>query len=261
MNQTCQTAINPCRTPLSFFAFPLSFHHERAQHPATMMKRALVFSSLAFSLAIARADLVLQQNIESPMINGTVTTQIKGDKIRVDMPSPQGAMSTIMDLNSGDSTTLMHQQKIAMKVPGAMVKQVAENMKKAHAGTTNSLQFTDTGKSETVAGYPSEVYTWSSSDGAKQTVWVAKSFPDYTKIKTQMEKLNDSPIAQMSKGSTPDVSKLPGMVVKTQTEMNGQSVTSTLISAKEQSVDASIFDTPKDYHEMTQPMARPPQNQ
>ena len=60
----------------------------------------------------ARADLVLQQNVESAMINGTITTQIKGDKIRVDMPSsPQGAMSTIMDLSSGDSTTLLHQQK------------------------------------------------------------------------------------------------------------------------------------------------------
>ena len=109
-----------------FCAFPLSFRDKRAQYPVIMMKRALILSGLAFSLAVARADLVLQQNIESPMINGTVTTQIKGDKIRVDMPSsPQGAMSTIMDLNSGDSTTLMHQQKIAMKVPGAEVKQMA----------------------------------------------------------------------------------------------------------------------------------------
>ena len=78
----------------------------------------------------ARADLVLQQNVESAMINGTITTQIKGDKIRVDMPSsPQGAMSTIMDLSSGDSTTLLHQQKVAMKVPGAEIKQMAENLK------------------------------------------------------------------------------------------------------------------------------------
>ena len=75
------------------------------------MKRVLILLSLALSLAVTRADLVLKQNIESPIMNGTVTTQIKGDKIRVDMPTtPQGAMSTIMDLNSGDSITLLHQQ-------------------------------------------------------------------------------------------------------------------------------------------------------
>jgi hypothetical protein len=225
------------------------------------MKQILILLSLAFSLAVARADLVLQQNIESSMINGTVTTQIKGNKIRVDMPSsPQGPMSTIMDLNSGDSITLMHQQKVAMKVPGAEVKQMAENMKKARTGAgTNAPppQFTDTGKAGKVGDYDAEVYTWTSADGANQTVWVAKNFPDYSKIKVQMNKLNESPIAQLSKGSTPDVNTLPGMVVKTQMEMNGQKVTSTLLSVKEQSVDAFIFDTPKDYQEMTQPGAGP----
>ena len=230
------------------------------------MKQISILSGLAFSLAVARADLVLQQNIESAMMNGTVTTQIKGNQIRVDMPSsPQGAVSTIMDLNSGDSTTLMHQQKIAMKVPGAAVKQMAENMRKARAGAgTNAPlpQFTDTGKTERVGDYTAEVYTWSRPDGANQTVWVAKNFPDYAKIKAQMDKLNQSPMAQISKGSSPDVNTLPGMVVKTQMEMNGQKVTSTLVSVKEQSVDASVFETPKDYQQMTQPgVGGPPPNQ
>jgi hypothetical protein len=229
------------------------------------MKRIFILSGLAFSLAAARADLVLQQTIESAMMNGTVTTQIKGNQIRVDMPSsPQGAMSTIMDLNSGDSTTLMHQQKIAMKMPGAMVKQMAENMQKARAnGDTNSPpKFTDSGKTEKVGDYDAEIYTWASPEGANQTVWVAKNFPDYSKIKAQMDKLNNSPMAKMGRGLTPDVSALPGMVVKTKMEMNGQTVTSTLVSVKEQSVDASIFETPKDYQQMTQPgVGGPPPNQ
>jgi O-succinylbenzoate synthase len=143
-----------------------------------------------------------------------------------------------------------------MKVPGAAVKQMAENMRKARAGAgTNAPlpQFTDTGKTERVGDYTAEVYTWSRPDGANQTVWVAKNFPDYAKIKAQMDKLNQSPMAQISKGSSPDVNTLPGMVVKTQMEMNGQKVTSTLVSVKEQSVDASVFETPKDYQQMTQP--------
>ncbi|MGA9777885.1 MAG: DUF4412 domain-containing protein [Limisphaerales bacterium] len=229
------------------------------------MKQIVISLGLAFGVMAAHADLVLQQSVESAMINGTITTQIKDNKIRVDMPSsPQGAMSTIMDLSSGDSTTLFHDRKMVMTVPGAQIKQMAENLKKsrANAGTNAAPpKFQDTGKTEKVGNYDTEVYTWSSPDGANQTVWVARDFPDYAKIKVQMDKLNDSPIAQMSKGVAPDVNTLPGMVVKTQMEMNGQKVTSTLVSAKESSVDASIFQTPKDYQPMTQPGSGAPPNQ
>jgi hypothetical protein len=222
-----------------------------------MTKRILMLLSLAFSLVAARADLVLQQNIESAMINGTITTQIKGDKIRVDIPAtPQGSMSTIMNLSTGDSITLLHKQKTAMKVPGTEIKQMVENMKQARAsaGTNAALpKFLDTGKTEKVGSYDTEIYTWSGPDGANQTVWVARNFPDYAQIKVQMDKLNNSPLAQLSKGTVPDVSTLPGMVVKTQMVMNGQKVTSTLISATEKPVDASIFQTPKDYQAMNQP--------
>ena len=228
------------------------------------MKQLVISLGLAVGILAARGDLILQQNIESSMINGTITTQIKGDKIRVDMPStPQGAMSTIMDLSSGDSTTLLHDQKAAMKIPGAQIKQMAENMKKSRASAGTNAEppkFQGTGKTEKVGNYTTEIYTWSSPDGAKQTVWVAKDFPDYANIKVQMEKLNNSPIAQMSKGAAPDINSLPGMVVKTQMDVNGQKVTSTLVSIKETSVDASIFQTPKDYKAITQPaMGAPPQ--
>lgn len=230
-----------------------------------MTKRIAILFSLALSLVAARADLVLQQNIKSTMINGTITTQIKGNNIRVDIPAtPQGSMSTIMNLSSGDSITLLHKEKTAMKVPGTEIKEMVENMKKtrATAGTNAAPpKFQDTGKTEKVGTYDTEIYTWSSPDGAKQTVWVAKNFPDYAQIKVQMDKLNNSPLAQLSKGTVPDVSTLPGMVVKTQMDMNGQNVTSTLVSAKEEPVDASIFQTPKDYKEMTQPGPGAPPNQ
>jgi hypothetical protein len=222
------------------------------------MKQIFAFIALACTIAAARADIVMEQKIESAMINGTITTQIKGDKIRVDMPATaQGAISTIVDLNSGDSITLLHQQKTVMKVPGAEIKQMAENMKKAQAnGAAAKAQppkFQDTGKTEKVGNYDTKIYTWASPDGANQTVWVAKNFPNYANIKVQMDRLNNSPVAQMSKDTSPDVGTLPGMVVKTQMEMNGQKVVSTLVSAREESVDASIFQTPKDYQEMTQP--------
>ncbi len=228
------------------------------------MKNLVISVGLALGVLAARGDLVLQQNVESSMLNGTVTTQIKGDKIRVDMASgPQGPMSTIMDLDSGDSITLLHEQKTAMKVPGAQIKQMAEAMKKSRASAGTNAEppkFTDTGKTEKVGNYTAEIYTWSSPDGANQTVWVARDFPDYKQIKVQMDKLNNSPVAQMSKGTAPDVSKLPGMVVRTQMQVNGQKITSTLVSATEAPVDASIFETPKNYKEATPPaFGAPPQ--
>lgn len=230
------------------------------------MKRVLIFAALASSLAAARADLVMQENVDSAMMSGIVTTQIKGNQIRKDMPSsPQGAMSTIMDLNSGDQIVLMHQQKMAMKISGATVKQMAENMIKAqpNGGTNAPPKFTDTGKTEKVGHYDAEIYTWTSPDGAKQTVWVAKNFPNYSKIKAQLDKLNDSPVAQIGRGLTPDDRTLPGMVVKTQMEMNDQKVTTTLVSVKEQPVDASVFQAPKDYQSIAQPAqpGGPPPNQ
>jgi peroxiredoxin len=230
------------------------------------MKRVFALIALVFTVATARADLVLEQKIESAVINGNITTKIKGDKVRMDMPAtPQGAISTIMDVNTGDSITLMHEQKAMIKIPGTEIRQMAENMKKTRANdaATNAKppKFHDTGKTEKVGGYGTEIYTWSSPDGATQTVWVAKKFPNYARIKIQMDKLDNSPVAQMSKDMSPDTDTLPGMVVKTQMEMKGQKVTSTLVSAKEESIDASAFDVPKDYKLMTQPVVTPEMRQ
>lgn len=222
-----------------------------------IMKRILVLVSSAFIAAAARADLVIKQKIESAMINSPIITQIKDNKVRMDISSsPQGATSTILDLNTGDSITLMHDRKTVIKRPGAEARQMAKSMKRTQdndSAKAKPPQFLDTGKTEKVNGYDTKIYTWTGPEGEIQTVWVAKNFPDYARIKPQMDKLNHSPVAKLSEGALPDVGALPGMVVKTQTEMNGQKVITTLLSAKEETVDASVFDTPKDYQEMTQP--------
>jgi hypothetical protein len=57
----------------------------------------------------------------------------------------------------------------------------------------------------------------------------------------------------MSKGMAPDTDTLPGMVIKTKADVQGQEITTTLISAQEESVDASVFEIPKDYQEMNAP--------
>ena len=221
------------------------------------MKSMFTFLFLAFNLVAARADFIIKQKIESAMQNGDMTMQIKGDKIRLDISAGSaGDMSTIMDLSTGDSVVLMHKQKIAMKVSGAQMKQMMEAMKN-QMGDTAAAKPQDTGKTEKVGDYNAEIFTWSNTNGISATIWVAKDYPNYAKINEQLGKLNASAAAGMAKGMGPDPNTLPGMAVKTEAEVLGQKVTTTLVSVNEEPVDASVFETPKDYHEMTQPAAAP----
>jgi hypothetical protein len=164
-------------------------------------------------------------------------------------------VSSIMDLSTGDSVTLMHAQKMAMKVSGAQTKQMMEMMKKQTGvgdGKTDAPKPTATGKTEKVGAFNAEIYTWA-GNGMTQTLWVSKDFPDFAKIKPQLDKVNQSAAGGMARGMAPDQSTLPGMVVKSQMEMAGMKITTTILSVKEEPVDAAVFEAPKDYKEMAQP--------
>ena len=221
------------------------------------MKPTLLLIPLLATLAAARADLVIEQKMESAFQNGNMTMKVKGEKIRTDMEAgPAGAISSIMDLATGDSVTLMHAQKMAMKTSGTQTKQMVEAMKKqlgaAVDGKTPASKPTDTGKSEKVGNYNAEIYTWTNPTGT-YTFWVAKDFPNYAKIKDQLDKVNKAASAGMGQGMGPDYGALPGMTVKALIEMAGQKITTTLVSVKEETVDAALFDAPKDYQQMAQP--------
>jgi hypothetical protein len=212
-------------------------------------------SILAISLLLAApafADWVIESKIESPQINSNMVTKIKGDKIRADMTGPMGAMSSIIDTTSGDSTQLIHAQKMAMKISAAQLKQTAEMAKQmagltGKASTTAKLQAT--GQKEKVGGYDCEI--WSYDDGAlKAKYWVAKSHPQAAALK-DMEKKMRASMATMQMG--PDTSVLPGPAIKTETTAAGITSTMTVTSVKEQTLAASDFEVPSDYQSMAMP--------
>src|ERR1039457_1790495 len=97
--------------------FLLFFREGRKDYRAAMKR---IFISLALVCAAsARADLVTQQQITTPNDNGVVAIKIKGTKIRMDMYAGQPqALSTITDLNTGETINLMHTQKLFVKTPG-----------------------------------------------------------------------------------------------------------------------------------------------
>jgi len=215
------------------------------------MKRIFVLSIILCAIASARADLVVQQQISITTNSSVVTMKIKGSKVRLDLYAGQPrALSTIMDLSTGEAITLMHNQKMYLKTQN-----------KPTGAAAKAPVPRDTGKSQKVGDYDTELYTWSNARGINGTAWVAKNYPDFARIKADLITLDKT--AGAENDTTPEVSLLPGMVVRSQVSGGGQTITLALMSAKEAPVDASAFSIPRDYREMPKvkplkPVAAPP---
>lgn len=226
------------------------------------MKRMVILLWLFCSLSLVHAGVVIKQKIEGAMQHGDLVMDIGNDKIRTDMPAgPRGSMSTIMSLDTGDTIMLMHEQKVATKIPGAQMKQRMEMMKRQmhqeSAGNTAVPKPRDTGKSAKIGGYNTEIYLWTNSSGIRQKLWIAKDYPDYKKFNAALEKVSNSPAGAANRGMSPDVGSLPGMIMKSQIEMGGRQITVTLVSAKEEKLAPSIFEIPAGYREISEPAMRP----
>jgi hypothetical protein len=208
------------------------------------MKQIFISLALVCATAGARGDLAVQQQIITPNFTGVVGMKIQGTKIRTDMYAGQPqALSTITDLNTGDTITLLHSQKLYLKSPGQLTKQAKP------AGTASRAPVPrPTGKTQKVGDYDTELYSWTNSRGILGTVWVAKNYPDYARIRTSYAVLDKT--AGADTDMTPAMSALPGMVVRSEVSGGGQTITLALISAKEGPLDVSLFGIPRNYTEV-----------
>jgi Domain of unknown function (DUF4412) len=210
--------------------------HSRSgpNHYLSVMKNIaiLVLSLTALS---ARADLVLKQKMENPAMNGELTMSIKGDLMRTDMGKDT---TSILNTSTGETLTLMHAQKMAMKSTNPQIKAAATTP------PVEAPKFIATGQMEKVGEHNCEIYTMESA-GSKMTMWIAKDFPNWEQIKTGM--------ATMSKiGGAASTEALPGMSVKSVTEAGGMKTTITLISATTDALDAALFVAPTGYQALGQ---------
>ena len=207
------------------------------------MKKTITLLVLIFTIATVRADFVIQQKVEG-RLNGIITLKIKGDKTRTDIPGDrQGEVSVIEDLNLGQRIMLVHKQKLARIETAAQLEQ---QIKSYDADPVASI-LVDTGKTENVGDYVAEIYTWTNNVNTGWTIWVARDYPGYEKIRNQLKKINQSPGSQLHRHISPDTSALPGMIVKFKIEsQKGESI-NTLISVKEEPVNDSDFQIPADY--------------
>jgi hypothetical protein len=218
-----------------------------------------LLATLATALLVvttASADWVIESKIESPQINSTSITKIKGDKVRSDIASgPMGAMSSIIDSTTGDSIQLLHAQKMAMKTSAAQMKQAME-MAKQLSGAKDSTAPTKlqaTGEKEKVGDYDCEVWTWADGNMSFK-FWVAKNHPQAATLKEMDKKMRGGALGGMQAG--PDTSLLPGPAIKTETTVTGVKTTMTILSVKEQAIDAKEFEVPAGYQSMSLPGAK-----
>jgi hypothetical protein len=216
------------------------------------MKYKITLLILISTIVAVRADLVMQEQVSFGNQTNilTMTIKIHGDKIRQDtVGGESGDMSMIKDGKTGDSFILMHPQKTFTK-----------NMKRKDARDNDAAlsQPSDTGKSEKIGGYAAEIYNWSApkrfwvgTNGMTEVLWIAKDFPNYEKIKPYFAQFEKADVSILGNGMQPTMNSLPGILVKskmtvTMTQLV-QTITTTLVSIKEEPVDPAIFEVPSDY--------------
>ena len=214
------------------------------------MKSPISFLAAALLLtAAASADWVVESKVEES--DGTVisVTKLKGEKVRYDMPKgPLGPASTIFDGASGDWIMIMHGVKSFQKESAAQMKQSMDAIGSGADARTGGLPtFILTGEKGKICDFDCEIYA-ATDQRSSIRLWVATSHPQAAVLKA-VDKFNTRlfPVPAL------DDSALPGVVLKNEMVLDGNKTTVTVVSVKEQNVDAAEFEAPAGYEDMANP--------
>ena len=200
-------------------------------------------------LCSARADLTIVQRVEGVGQNGNVIVKIKGDKERVDAPSQP---TRIIDGKTGEMTDLMNDRKSFVTISAAQIKAAAASMNLNADKNSAGSKLTPTGKKETISGYETEEYAYETPQ-FKASFWIANKYPGAADILKQMQ----TPISGAWKPSNmgmPDYTDFSGLPLKTVISVGENQVVTTIVSIKQEALNASEFEIPKDFQPLKQPI-------
>jgi len=221
---------------------------KRRRNMKTHLRTLLVLLGTA---TLASADWVIVQKSGFEGQEKEMSTKIKGDKARVDVTGE----GTVIVGPEG-MVMLMHPEKIVMKMDMETVQLTMDSaaQKAEQPAAAAAIKPVATGQKEKVGEWEAEIYTWEGQTG-KGRFWVAKDFPKYTEINAANDKLGKVMGGAMS-GLSPQATDFKGMVVKSEVSMMGKTLTTQLVSAKEQELDAKEFVVPAGYTEVQMPMLK-----
>jgi hypothetical protein len=214
------------------------------------MKFTVSFAFALLAAISARADVTMEMKMESTHQNAITVTRIKGDKMRTDLGDQ---MTSYVDCATGDHVTVNHKTKEVTRLSGAKMRADMEESKKmmarlggAAAAAAEAPRFFPTGKQEKVGPYTAAVYT-RTVQGAVTTIYVSKDFPNYAALKAELSVIGKLPGQE-------EEAKRDGILVKSVTEVRaGDGLeteppifksTSTLISIRQEPLDAALFVPP-----------------
>ena len=196
----------------------------------------LFLATLGFSLS-ARADIVLTNETSIGEVKSTTTMYVSGGKVRTDNDTTSSA---IIDTDTGEMITLIHEQKMVVRVDTKKLTEgAAAPLPKQATAAATTPTITATGKHEKVDGYDCEIVT-SELGGMQTKMWIAKDYPGYDKLRKELSVMD-----KISAGAAkPSVN---GMCLKTEWEQQGLKFTTKLVSLKEEKVDPARFTVPAGY--------------
>jgi hypothetical protein len=209
---------------------------------------ARVCGALLMAATFARADFVIVQKAEGGGQTADQVMKIKGEKARCDL-TPQ--LSMIVDGAIGETVTLMHTGRTYLKVSAAQTKAMLDQLQKLRP-QNEPAKLQPTGRKEKIGEYECEVFT-ANLGLVTVTYWIAKDYPNYQVVLAQLDKFQSGTISAMGQGAMPPIKDFPGMIMKTEMDLSGKKTVQTLVSVKEENVDAAIFEIPKGYKEVTSP--------
>lgn len=203
------------------------------------MKTLFSFSLVWVVASSVMADITLVQHTfmgaaKTPMVT---TMQIKGGKVRSDNDTTS---SVIMNTETGEMITLVHEQKMIIRMnTKELAKLAAPATGAGQAG--GGTKVTATGQKEKVDGYDCELYL-SENMGMVVKMWMTEAYPGYEKLREELKVL-----AKMAAGNAPEQAAMPGIAVKTEFEQQGLKVQTRMVSLKEGAVSEDQFAIPEGY--------------
>lgn len=202
------------------------------------MKITLPIAICLLATASARADITLEQDMLLNGVSSRTTMWIKGDKVRTDNGSTS---SVIIDTSTGDMTTLMHEQKMAVKMNTKQLQALAAQAPGGNQTELPETKVTATGQKETIDGKECEIYL-SENQGMVVKMWITKDYPGVEKLREQLKVM-----AKLAAPNAPKQPDVPGIALKTEFEQQGMKFTTKLISLTDGPVSEDKFVVPADY--------------
>ena len=144
--------------------------------------RLLLTSALLFPAALSAASF--EGKVSFRMMSGRdkpmdITYNIKGDKIRMEMPGQKGVGGMIMDTSKREMTVMMDEQKTYM------VMALPQSAADAIAKRENEVNLEKTNETEKILGYTATKYIVTEKNGAETELWLAEGLGTFMPFRSQ----------------------------------------------------------------------------